>query len=70
MVEQSQKIPRIIAAVHRELSRDCPLIVGPWTGEVGYELLYWIPFVRWALTACRVSPERVIVVSRGGTASW
>src|SRR5205085_757963 len=24
-----------------------PILVGPWTGEVGFELIYWAPFVRW-----------------------
>lgn len=70
MWAQPQKVARILAAVQQELDRDCPVIVGPWTGEVGYELLYWIPFVRWAITACQVPLERVIVVSRGGTRSW
>jgi len=70
MPEQPQKIARIVAAIRREMSTNSPVIVGPWTGEVGYELLYWIPFVRWALTTCHVPSERVIVVSRGGTASW
>jgi hypothetical protein len=46
------------------------VIVGPWTGEVGFELLYWAPFVRWALRRFRIAPERVTIVSRGGTASW
>jgi hypothetical protein len=23
------------------------IIAGPWTGEVGFELLYWIPFLNW-----------------------
>ena len=68
--KQEQKAARIIAAVQQELSGDRPLIVGPWTGEVGYETLYWIPFVRWALTTFRVPPDRVTIVSRGDTASW
>jgi hypothetical protein len=46
------------------------VIVGPWTGEVGFELLYWAPFVRWALRRFKIAPERVTIVSRGGTASW
>jgi hypothetical protein len=70
MQPPNQKIARITAVIQQELSRDAPVIVGPWTGEVGYELLYWIPFVRWALRTFQVPPERVIVVSRGGTASW
>lgn len=47
-----------------------PVIVGPWTGEVGFELLYWIPFVRWAVERAAVDPGRIVVVSRGGTMSW
>jgi hypothetical protein len=69
--EQQEKVRRLVEAVSREVAKkEQPLIVGPWTGEVGYELLYWIPFVRWALSAGNVLPERVTVVSRGGTASW
>ena len=24
-----------------------PIVAGPWLGEVGFELLYWVPFLRW-----------------------
>jgi hypothetical protein len=47
-----------------------PVIVGPFTGEVGYELLYWIPFVRWAAETYGLMPDRLIVVSRGGVRDW
>jgi hypothetical protein len=47
-----------------------PIIVGPWMSEVGYEILYWIPFLRWLQRAYRLPRERVIAVSRGGVASW
>ena len=47
-----------------------PIIVGPWSGEVGFELLYWIPFVEWFRTRWRVAPERLVIVSRGGTEPW
>ena len=47
-----------------------PVIVGPWTGEVGFELLYWIPFLNWVRAHSRIDPERLVVVSRGGVASW
>src|SRR5262245_16512008 len=46
------------------------IVVGPWLGEVGFELLYWVPFLRWFAAAFRVAPERLLIVSRGGTASW
>jgi len=63
-----------MAAVRRNLqrlasSRD-PILVGPWVSEVGFELLYWIPFLNWVTTYRVFDPERLIVVSRGGVAPW
>lgn len=53
------------------LARDSrPIIVGPWLSEVGYEALYWVPFVRWICAEHRIAPERLVVVSRGGVSSW
>ena len=46
------------------------IIAGPWLGEVGFELLYWVPFLAWCAERFAISPERWIIVSRGGTASW
>ena len=46
------------------------IVVGPWSSEVGYELLYWIPFLRWVATEYDLPSERIIAVSRGGAASW
>ena len=46
------------------------IVAGPWLGEVGFELLYWVPFLRWFAERFRLPPERLLVVSRGGTASW
>ena len=36
----------------------------------GFELLYWVPFLRWFAERFHVAPERLLVVSRGGTAAW
>jgi hypothetical protein len=47
-----------------------PIIVGPYFGEVGFELLYWIPFLAWFAREYDVDPGRLIAVSRGGAASW
>jgi len=44
--------------------------VGPWLSEVGYEVLYWVPFLRWVMAAYRIPERRIVVMSRGGTASW
>ncbi len=46
------------------------IVVGPWLMEVGFELLYWIPFLRAALRRQGVGPERVVALSRGGTERW
>jgi len=46
-----------------------PIVCGPWLGEVGFELLYWIPFVRWFAERYQVPPGRLIAVSRGGAAA-
>jgi hypothetical protein len=47
-----------------------PIIVGPWLSEVGFELLYWIPFLRWACAFAKLHPDDLWVVSRGGCRSW
>ncbi len=52
------------------VSRGRTLVVGPWLSEVGYEALYWVPFLRWVTAAFRIDPGRVVAVSRGGVASW
>jgi hypothetical protein len=43
-----------------------PVIVGPWRSEVGFEALYWIPFLRWFVKAYKVDSKRLHVVTRGG----
>src|SRR4029077_6002753 len=47
-----------------------PIMLGPWLSEVGYEALYWVPFVRWFTRQYDVDPDRLVVVSRGGVAAW
>jgi hypothetical protein len=60
--------------VHREIAAVArgrgPIIAGPWLSEVGFEVLYWIPFLRWFEDRYRIDPARVIAVSRGGVAGW
>src|SRR5258706_1544785 len=61
-------------AVDREIARigegDRPIIVGPWLAEVGYDVLYWVPFLRWFADKYGIPRERLIVLSRGGVARW
>ena len=42
------------------------IVAGPWLSEVGFETLYWVPFLRWVKAAFRLDPSRVVAVSRGG----
>jgi hypothetical protein len=61
---------RLASDLRRLASGTDTIVAGPWLGEVGFELLYWVPFLRWFAETFRVSPQRLLVVSRGGTASW
>lgn len=61
---------RVERVLSRAASPGSTIIVGPWTSEVGYEVLYWIPFLHWAVDRYGVRPERVVALSRGGTQSW
>ena len=42
------------------------LIIGPWRGEVGTEVTYWMPFVAKAASMIPDFWSRAVVVSRGG----
>lgn len=61
---------RALRRLHQLAQREGPVLIGPWTGEVGFELLYWAPFVRWAVHKYDIDPARITLLSRGGTASW
>ncbi len=62
------------AELRRELERIAagskPILVGPWLSEVGFELLYWIPFLQWFVEEHDVDRSRIVVVSRGGVKDW
>lgn len=65
--QDAEDVDRAIAHV---AGGDGPIVVGPWLAEVGYEVLYWIPFVRWFQDRFGIAPGRLIVVSRGGVREW
>ena len=74
--EEIDQMPtsNILAAMRREMRLLAKgrghILVGPWMSEVGFELLYWIPFLRWAVEEFKLDPSRLIAVSRGGVSSW
>ena len=61
---------RVKRALAHEAAGSRPIIVGPWTSEVGYEALYWLPFLAWAADHFGVRSDRLIALSRGGTDAW
>ena len=62
---------RVVRTTLEEIQNSTvPVFVGPWNDSIANELLYWIPFVRWAAAAYRVAPQRLIIVSNGGSTQW
>jgi hypothetical protein len=61
---------RIVNRLARFSRSSLPVVIGPWTGEVGFELLYWIPFLHWVRETFPFETDRLIVVSRGGVRAW
>jgi hypothetical protein len=60
-------LQRIVARLRRTAR---PIIVGPFLAETEYELLYWIPFLRWLQNEALVDPGQIVAVSRGGVETW
>jgi hypothetical protein len=73
-LKEQQEFNRVEWQVEQELeqllARGRTLVAGPWISEVGFEALYWVPFLRWVKAAFSLDSERVVAVSRGGVASW
>ena len=61
---------RLKNRLRRMATNDELILAGPWLGEVGFELLYWVPFLAWFAKEFSVSPNRIVAVSRGGSESW
>lgn len=72
LTNMSQVHPRMVdpASFKVEASDPRPVVVGPWLMEIGFELLYWIPYLRAQLARLDIAKERVIAVSRGGAEAW
>lgn len=43
-----------------------PILIGPWRSELGFETLYWLPFLRRIITDAGIAADRLVTVSRGG----
>jgi hypothetical protein len=58
------------ARTERALRSGGPVLLGPFVGEIGYELEYWIPFLRRELHRHGIEREQATVLTRGGAALW
>jgi hypothetical protein len=66
----SEEAVAVAGMLQRMARSPQPIIVGPWVSEVGFELLYWIPFLNWVKANYPFEAERLVVVSRGGCGAW
>ena len=51
-------------------SSSSPILCGPWRSEVGFEILYWIPFLQAFRVEHSIDRSRLIAIGRGGSAAW
>lgn len=65
--QEMSAIPKIL---QRMANSPRHIVVGPWLSEVGFELLYWIPFLNWVKTYRPFDADRMVVISRGGAGLW
>jgi hypothetical protein len=65
--QEMTAVPKIL---QRMANSPRHIVIGPWLSEVGFELLYWIPFLNWVKTYRPFDAERMVVVSRGGAGIW
>lgn len=67
MVAEPAQLDRELNNRFKKIAKgDTPIVLGPWTSELGFELLYWIPYLRWAFNHYDIDPARVITLTRGG----
>lgn len=61
---------RYLWPLYRERLRHSklPILVGPWHGELGFEALYWLPWLAQMRHELGIDPARIIPIARGGTA--
>lgn len=47
-----------------------PIFLGPWTSEMGFEVLYWLPYLEHLRHTHGLDRHRLIAVTRGGAGVW
>lgn len=56
--------------IQQNKDKSSVIFLGPWLGEVGPELQYWIPFIQNLIKRGFLKGQKIIAVSRGGTEAW
>ena len=55
----------------RRLARGADqILVGPWRSELGFETLYFLPWLSYWRKTYQIPKDRLVVVSRGGAGVW
>lgn len=47
-----------------------PILVGPWTSELGFESLYWLPYLDYLRNQYQIRDDRLVILTRGGAGVW
>jgi hypothetical protein len=57
-------------AARKAVRAGVPVVAGPWAEDEVGELLYWIPFLRWATRTSLTLADRLVVVARSSSSAW
>lgn len=62
----AQRLAAVDGLVKDLSADDRPIILGPWRSEVGFEGLYWLPFLKKLAERVPKFKERAVSLTRGG----
>lgn len=65
-----KKMDRSLGKIKKVGTSGQHIVLGPWVAEVGFEVLYWIPFINWFKEKYEIPSERLHIISRGGADLW
>jgi len=68
--DDNRRLTALDGAVRSAVGGSGRILAGPWRGDLGYELLYWLPFLRGLVHRHPELRGRLVAISRGGVASW
>lgn len=63
--QRTAAVARLIADLKADTR---PIVLGPWRSELGFEALYWLPFLRQLAAQVPHFDKRAAIITRGGLA--